>query len=33
VWHRPGPLGGGSSSASTGNTIVTKLGVLRSRRD
>lgn len=33
VWHRPGPLGPGSSSASTGNSTPTKLAVLRSRRD
>ena len=33
VWHRPGPLGPGSSSASTSNSTPAKLAQLKSRRD
>lgn len=33
VWHRPGPLGVGSSAASVQNFVQDKLAVLRSRRD
>ena len=33
VWHRPGPLGPGSSAASTSVVVPAKPAVLRSRRD